>query len=97
MKLAVALGAATDEIKKELNSKLPEAKKQAGKAEDAADRKSQYEYEKAKVKYDAALSDFNSADSATKLQARIDLIEACYLANEAAITAKQPVVCPRYL
>lgn len=97
MKLAVALGAATDEIKKELNSKLPEAKKQAGKAEDAADRKSQYEYEKAKLKYDAALADFNSADSATKLQARIDLIEACYLANEAAITAKQPVVCPRYL
>jgi hypothetical protein len=95
-KLAAVLGAATDDIKKELKGQLPEAKKSAKDTKDTEGRKEDYVYALAYLKWEAADRNYKNSSLDDKLAARISLVEACYAANEAGVPLGKAPVCPQY-
>lgn len=96
-KLAGILGAASDDLKKEFKSKLPDAKEAAEKANDTEDRTSLYTYSLALSKLNVAKYAYTSTSKQDeKLDAHIKLVEACFAANEAGIAVGMPPACPQY-
>lgn len=95
-KLASILGAASDDIKEELKSRLPDARKKAEEQKDTDERKAIYDYSLALSKLKSAQNTYNTATEAEKLDAHIKVVEACYTANEAALAIGQEVPCPQY-
>lgn len=95
-KLASILGAASEEIKTKLKSKLPNERKQAEEQEDADKRKAEYDYSLKLARLKSARNAYNVADSDGKFDANIHIVEACYAANEAAIAIGKDAPCPQY-
>lgn len=95
-KLAAILGKASDDIKNELKSKLPDAKEKAEEQKDSDNRKAEYQYSLALSKLKVAQNNYNITEDQEKLEAHIKVVEACYIANEAAISVGKVTPCPQY-